>query len=100
MSTLKFFTHGTLKNTHIEFTATGCIVWVSLNVTEAMSEHLSSNNVYKAEKRLIYALKKPIVDVNTRNISDVYDELLKKCMINCRQAKIKVLNSEIINLNK
>jgi len=100
MSTLRFFTHGTLKNCHIELISTGCIVWVSLNVTEAMTEHLSPNNVYKAEKRLIYALKKPVEDVCTRTISDAYDELMKKCMINCRKAKIKVLNQEIINLNK
>lgn len=95
MSTLKFFTHNVLKNCHIQLTPTGCVVWVSLNVSKAVSEHLSPNNIYKAEKRLVYALKMDIPEVNTRNVSDSYDILLNKCMIHCREAKIKTLEKQI-----
>ena len=98
MSTLKFFTHNVLKNCHIELTPTGCNVWVSLNVSKEVSEQLSPNNIYKGNKVLIYALKKEIIEVNTRNISDTYDSLLKTCMVNCREAKIKVLNKQILTL--
>ena len=98
MSTLKFFTHNTLKNCRLELTPTGCYVWVSLNVSKEVSGYLSPNNVFEAEKMLVYALKKQITDVNTRNISDAYDYLLKQCMINIRVAKKKVLTKQIQTL--
>lgn len=95
MSTLKFFTHNTLKNCKIQLTSDGCFVWVSLNISKEVSGYLSPNNIYEAEKMLIYALKMKITDINTRNISDAYDYLLKQCMINIRIAKKKVLTKQI-----
>lgn len=99
MSTLKFFTHNTLKNCHLEFTPNGCVVWVSLNVSKEVSEYLSPNNLYNGNKMLIYALKLEVTDVNTRNISDTYDLLLKRCMVSIREAKVKVLNKQILTLS-
>lgn len=99
MSTLKFFTHGTLKNCHLELTPNGCIVWVSLNVSKEVGKHLSSNNVYNGNKMLVYALKLEVTEVNTRNISDTYDLLLKRCMISIREAKKKAIDKQILILS-
>jgi hypothetical protein len=94
MSTLRYFTHNTLPNCHIELTATGCWVWVSLNVERAMTQFLSPNNIYQRQL-LVYALKEHIEVVTTRTVSDCYDRLLKQAMINCREAKMKVLEQQI-----
>lgn len=90
-----FFTHNTLKNCHLEFAPDGCYLWVSLNVTKGMIKHLSPNNIYKGEHRHVYALKKKIDSPTDHSIAVYHEELLKKAMINCREAKMKVIESEI-----
>jgi len=94
----KFFTHDEVKNCHIEFTANGCVVWVSLNISKEMSKYLYEGNIYQGKKMLVYALKKEITNVNTKTIKATYDILITNCMINHRQAKIKVLENEVVHL--
>jgi hypothetical protein len=92
------FTNQSLPNFHIEINGNGAKVWVSLNIEPAMKKFLYSENVFKADKLWVYALRKQLTVVNTVEINKAYEELLNKAMINCREAKQKVLQSQIDNL--
>lgn len=93
-----FFTHKSLPNLHIEVNVDGIKVWVSLNIEPSMKKYLSPNNVFKAEKRWIYCLRKEVDNLNFKTLENVYKELLNRSMINCREAKKKVLDKQIENL--
>lgn len=93
-----FFTNKSLPNFHIEINSQGVKVWVSLNIEFKMKKYLSPNNIFKSNKMLVYALRKQINTVNTITINKAHEELLNKAMINCRIAKQKALESEIIIL--
>jgi hypothetical protein len=95
-----FFTNNSLPNFHLEVNAHGAKVWVSLNIEPNMKKYLSPNNVFKANKLYVFALRKQIEVVNVMTIKSTHEELLNKAMITCRMAKQKVLESEITLLKQ
>lgn len=99
MNLPSFFTHGTLKNCHIELSEQGNYLWVTLNIEPKMVKYMSPNNVYKSEVHFIYALKQRIENLNYVTVRNVHNDLLSKVMIQCREAKMKVLGGEIQYLN-
>jgi len=88
------------KNTTLKFNANGMEIAVSLNIEPSMKPYLSPNNVFKGDKHLVYSLRKHIpsryICANTINMWQ--ETLLNRCMILCREAKIKVKQSEIKKL--
>lgn len=93
-----FFTHDLFPNFHIEVHPNGVKVWISLNIEPEMKKHLSPNNVFKGEKLWVYALRKDVENLNYKTLEATYNELMNKAMINCREAKKKVLDEEIHKL--
>ena len=100
MSTIHNFTCDSLPNVHLELTALGVNVCVSLNIEPKLRKYLSPNNVHKANKFYIYMLKCPITIVNSESVNIVQRELLNKAMINVREAKKKILEDEIVVLKR
>ena len=100
MTTLTTFTSKALPNFSIEITANGVFVWASVNINPSLKPFLSPNNVYKSEKLWVYALKCKVDKVDTRTVNDTYDKLLNRCMIICREAKIKMLQKQIHHLKQ
>ena len=73
-------------------------VRVTLNIEKRMKKYLPKENIEKGETFYVYALRKRIVDLT--QLSKVYEELLTRAMISCREAKKMVLDQEISKLNK
>lgn len=95
MTNLSFFTSKALPNFSIEITANGVYVWASLNIPISLKPFLSPNNAYKAEQYFVFALKEKINNVDIKTVNETYDKLLNRCMISCREAKIKMLEKQI-----
>ena len=96
-----WFTHDFLPNLHLEIHPNGVTAWVSLNIEPKMKKYLSGNNIFKGDKMWIYALRKEVENLNFKNLEAVYNELMTRAMINCREAKKCVLDEEInILMNK
>lgn len=93
------FTQKNTPNFHVEINPDGAAVWVSLNITPAMVKHLSPNNVFKAEQMYIYCLRKQMDVVNFKQLETTYKTLLNRAMINCRIAKKKVIDEQILILS-
>jgi hypothetical protein len=93
-----YFTNNTLPNTHIEFTADGVVLWVSLNIEHRMIPHLEKTNVFKGKEFQVYALRKLVENPNKFTIEQTWKVLLTRCMVNCREAKIKAIEQEIKQL--
>ena len=88
------------ENTTFEFTGTGMIIYLSLNISRDISKHLYLGNIYKGEKMFTYRLKYNLESkyINKVNIQKIHDYLLKNAMCNIRKAKIKVLEGEVKSL--
>ena len=85
------------ENTTFEFTGTGMIIYVSLNISRDISKYLSPNLIFRGEKMLTYRLKYHLESkyIHKGNIQKIHDYLLKNAMCNIREAKIKVLEGEV-----
>ena len=92
----------TYENTTLTFTSEGVEVAVSLNIEPKMRQYLSKNNIFKGDKYYIYKLRYHILskNINCFTIQKVHDTLLNRCMIHCREAKIKSIEREIKKLKK
>jgi hypothetical protein len=75
MSTIHNFTCDSLPNVHLELTATGAKVCVSLNIEPKLRKYLSPNNIHKATKFYVYMLKMPISIVTSESVYNVQREL-------------------------
>lgn len=93
------FTSDTLPNCHIFFDNLGMVMVVTLNITKPMTKYLNHRNVFKAEKHFVYAMKKRVQNPTEENVKNTYNHIMKCLKINCRLAKVNVLNEQIINLN-
>ena len=49
MNTIKIKGENFYENTTFEFTPSGMIIYVSLNVSSKIAKHLSPNNIFKDE---------------------------------------------------
>lgn len=87
-----------MPNFHIEIHPNGAAVWVSLNIEPSMRKHLSPNNVFKGDQMYVYCLRKEMEVVNFKELENIYETLLNRAMINCREAKKKVLDEQIHKL--
>lgn len=73
-------------------------VRITLNIEKRMKKYLSKENIEKGETFYVYALRKRITDLT--QLPKVYEELMARAMIRCREAKKMVIDSEISKLNK
>lgn len=90
------------ENTSIQFTPIGMYVRVSLNIAPELIKFLPKENIEKGDKIWTYSLRKHIDSkyVNDANFNIIQEMLLKRCMIRIREAKQKLLQSEILILEK
>lgn len=98
MFTPTYFTAESFPNSHIIFDSEGIILRVSLNIEKKMIPYLSINNVFKGKNYLVYSLSKRIENVSYLGLKHVYDLLMSRAMINCREAKCEILKKEIKQL--
>ena len=73
-------------------------VRVTINIEKRMKKYLPSENIEKGGTFYVYALRKRITDLTL--LPRIYEELLARAMIRCREAKKMVLDQEISKLNK
>lgn len=92
---------GLHPNTALVFNSKGLKIEVSINITIRMKTYMSPNNIYKGDKMYIYKLSKQLNRYNicSESVTSWQDELLRRCMVSCRKAKIEMLENEINNLN-
>lgn len=88
------FTSDSFPNTHIEFTAEGVRMTVTLNIEPKMRHFLSPNNIRKGEKFYVYSISHLLHDVSPQTLKETYNVLMQRAMINCRNAKIAILENE------
>ncbi len=83
--------HGWHLNTSIWFDTDGVWLRVSLNIPPQLASHLSPNNVQKGKYRIVYHLQSHIQSdmVNKYSMENIQNMLLKNCMNNIRNAKLK-----------
>ena len=98
MNNKTFFTHNRFPNFHIEINSEGVVVWVSLNIEPDMRRYLDITKVYKAEKFHVYVVKRDVDFLNYHKLKNIYEEMMKEAMIDCREAKKKVLDEQIEKL--
>lgn len=88
------FTCDWLPNTHIEFTATGVKLIVTLNIEKQMRHFLSPNNVFKGEKHYVYSIWALLENPCEKTLLDAYNHVMQGMMLRLRDAKIAVLENE------
>jgi hypothetical protein len=88
---------GLHKNTTIEFTEAGLKVTVSLLISSKLKNYLHPNFVFKASKHYVYVVFKhiPSSEITKTRVYDVQSYLLHNAMINCREAKKKMIDDQI-----
>ena len=91
------FTNQDYPNFHINIHNDDLIVVVTINITADMKPFISPNLIFKANKRLTHVLKTvvPLVNMNEQRILSIANNLINKAMINCREAKQKVIDQQI-----
>lgn len=89
------FTSDRFKNCHINFTKTGVEMVITLNIEKDMVPYLNPNRVFFKNKFNVYVLKSLIEEVNIRSIEGCYNWLMRRAMIDCREAKKKVIDEQI-----
>ena len=96
------FTNSDYPNFHIDIHNDQLTVTVTLNISVDMKPHLSPNLVVKAKKHLVFMLKSttPLSNLNEQKILSIANTLINKAMISCREAKQKVLSSQIEKIKK
>ena len=96
------FTNNDYPNFHISVHNEDFIILVSLNITTDMKPFLSPNLVVKSKKHTVYLLqtKLPINGSNEQIILSKANKLINTAMINCREAKQKVLEAQISKIKK
>jgi len=94
-----YFKSEKCPNCKIEFDKKGVVLSVSLNITHAMKKHLYAAHVFEGGEMLVYVLKKRVVHPNAKTMTEAYNLLMNNLKVNCRLAKVNVLNDEIIKIN-
>lgn len=90
------------KNTTLEFNSQGLLVKVSVNITPAMARVMSPNNVFKGPEGIyIYRLQKQLTgsQITSKGVMSVQGDLLNKCMILARKAKLQLIHKSANNID-
>ena len=82
-------------NLTVNITPSGMDVHVTLNIEPEMRRYLKDNS-YKADQLWVYHLHRKVTSLS--EVIPTYNTLLTRAMINCREAKRKVLDQEIRQL--
>jgi hypothetical protein len=96
------FTNNDYKNFHITFQGDQLKITTTLNIKESMKQFLPSNRVQKSKERLVYFISSSMnfsSDVSEALILRIANMLINQAMIDCREAKKKVLSLEIANIS-
>lgn len=101
MKKLKF-TSDEFKNFHLNIVDNGIEVVVSINIEPGIIPYLQHSDirVFRKNKFMVYVLKSIITEINPVSVNNCYNFLLIKAMIDCREAKQKLLQSQIENIKK
>lgn len=88
------------QNTSIEFTDSGMILRVSINIPYYLIKYLPCCNVSKGKELWVYALSKELKSgaIKKERVQQLHNHLIKNCMIIIREAKKKHLNDQILKI--
>lgn len=95
---MKSFTNDLFPNCHINFNNKGLEMVISLNIEKEMIPYLPEIRVFRSKKFYTYVVRSLIEEINITSVKGCYEFLLKKAMVDCREAKMKVLEKQINNL--
>lgn len=89
--------NGYHENTSIEFTGSGMMLYVSLNIPNNLVKFLDKDKVKKGSKRYSYFVKFhiPSDKINYTAVDLVHKRLVSNCMVAIRKAKKKQLDYQI-----
>ena len=93
------FTCDTMPNMKISIEDGRTRLQYSLNIKNSMARYLKPGRIFRSDTRVIYALSKEIHFTSKKHIMANYNILKNTAMIDCRNAKVKVLKEEIIQLS-